>query len=210
MLQISVPSLGSTAANRSLRSAALPGHCGKAGPPGPSQSPPNTFFVAVCGEEEVPSYHQTGITDMLTCVSRERLVFRPTWPALRSHLIVRCDDVEEPIEPYLCPNEEHVKQIIEFGQGLLRRIRHGGNVRLLVHCAAGISRSPAAALVILSMRYGQGAEARAVRHLASIRPGCRPNTAIVRHGDSLLQRGGRLLHEVTVWRTKLAMGEAPA
>lgn len=162
----------------------------------------SNFTIAVCGEEEVPEYHEAEITDILTCVSPERPVLRPNWPTLRNHLIVRCDDVEEPIEHYVCPTEEHVKQMIQFGREALQRSERGSTVRLLVHCAAGISRSTAATLLILAMKLGKGAEAAAMHHLTSIRPICRPNAVIVNHGDRLLEREGRLVHEVLLWRAR--------
>jgi predicted protein tyrosine phosphatase len=162
--------------------------------------PGDNFTIFVCGEEEVPSYHDAGITEILTCISPRSAVLSPSWPTLRDHLIVRCDDVERPMDDYMCPNEEHVKHIIHFGQDLIRRNERGQKVRLLVHCAAGISRSTAAAFLILSMKYGKGAEHLAFRHLTSIRPICHPNAAIVGHGDRLLQREGRLVHQVAVWR----------
>ncbi|MSR65463.1 MAG: hypothetical protein EXS18_06745 [Verrucomicrobiae bacterium] len=166
------------------------------------RSPQNSFNISVCGEEEVPDFHGCGITDILTCISPERPVMRPNWPSLRNHLIVRCDDVEEPLQDYVCPNEEHVRQIIQFGHDTLNRNRRGDTVNILVHCAAGISRSTAATLLILSMKMGKGTEAAAMRHLTSIRPICRPNAEIVRHGDRLLQREGRIIQQVTMWKMR--------
>lgn len=161
------------------------------------------FSIAVCGEEEVPNFHKDGITDILTCVSPERPVIKPNWPTLRNHLIVRCDDVEEPLPHHTHPTEDHVRQMIAFGQGALQRCQRGNVVRVLVHCAAGISRSTAATLLILAMKYGKGAEATALRHLTRIRPQCRPNAAIVEHGDRLLHREGRLAREVATWKASV-------
>lgn len=166
-----------------------------------------SFSIAVCGEEEVPRFHKDGITDILTCVSPERPVIKPNWPTLRNHLIVRCDDVEEPLPHHTHPTEDHVLQMIAFGQDALQRSQRGNVVRVLVHCAAGISRSTAATLLILAMKYGKGAEATALRHLTRIRPQCRPNAAIVEHGDRLLQREGRLAREVAMWKTSVRRDE---
>jgi predicted protein tyrosine phosphatase len=167
-----------------------------------ARTPQSNFNIAVCGEEEVPDFHDKGITDLLTCISPDRAVLRPNWPTLRNHVIVRCDDVEEPIEDYVCPNEEHVRQIIQFGHDTLNRNRRGTPVNVLVHCAAGISRSTAATLLILSIKMGKGAEAAAMRHLTSIRPICRPNAVIVNIGDRLLEREGRLVQQLTLWKMR--------
>lgn len=83
----------------------------------------------------------------------------------------------------------------------------------LVHCAAGISRSSAAALVLLATLLGPGQEAAAVEALiqAVIQTRSRgyrdtflvlPNRRVTALCDSLLGREGRLLAE----RDKLVVG----
>jgi predicted protein tyrosine phosphatase len=74
----------------------------------------------------------------------------------------------------------------------------------IVHCGAGISRSSAAAVVMLAALGKPGAEAEAVEIVAeSVRQACErgfrgddfilPNRRLVDLGDHVLGRGGRLL-----------------
>jgi predicted protein tyrosine phosphatase len=86
------------------------------------------------------------------------------------------------------PNESHAIAIIEFA----RRIR---NIRgtLLCQCFAGISRSPAAALLCLAEWTGPGRERECVEQILAIRPAALPHRDLVRYGDRVLRRDGKLL-----------------
>jgi predicted protein tyrosine phosphatase len=90
------------------------------------------------------------------------------------------------------PNADHVAAILAAGAEALRDAAEGKSVRMLVHCSAGLSRSPAAALLILALEDGAGEEERSVERLAEIDPECLPNDRIVRLGDEVLGRDGRL------------------
>jgi len=173
----------------------------------PSAQAQANFGVVVCSLEEVPLHHEAQITDMLTCLGPEHPVIRPNWPGLQNHMILRFHDVETPSDEFICPTEEHVGQILRFGRNALRRCGKGERVRLLAHCAAGISRSAAAALLILAVHYGKGREPHAVRHLYSIRPQARPNATIVSLGDKLLQRQGILLRSALAFRQQMTQQE---
>jgi predicted protein tyrosine phosphatase len=70
----------------------------------------------------------------------------------------------------------------------------------LIHCAAGISRSTAAGLILLALRTGPGREEQAYEHLFRVRPRAVPNRRMVWMADHLLGRNGALvsLHR-TCW-----------
>jgi predicted protein tyrosine phosphatase len=88
------------------------------------------------------------------------------------------------------PQWEHVEALVSFCQRILVV---GGAT--LIHCAAGVSRSSASALTLLAMAYGPGREEEAVDALARLPGGhrARPNTALVRLADDILERDGALL-----------------
>jgi predicted protein tyrosine phosphatase len=71
-----------------------------------------------------------------------------------------------------------------------------------VHCHAGVSRSTAAAAILLAQR-NPGEEAAAFRHVARIRPGAWPNRRMVEIADRLLQRDGRLIDGLRAMRGDL-------
>jgi len=85
-------------------------------------------------------------------------------------------------------SEDDVRQIIELA-ATVRELK--GTV--LIHCEAGISRSPAAALVMYACWLGPGREREAMDRVLSQRPIAMPNRRIVALADKMLARGGRLL-----------------
>jgi predicted protein tyrosine phosphatase len=89
------------------------------------------------------------------------------------------------------PTESDVGRIIEAAEMLAER---GG--RVLAHCAAGVSRSSAAALIIYAVVLGQGREEEAMQRVLAQRPIARPNRRMIDIADRLLQRHGALLETV--------------
>jgi predicted protein tyrosine phosphatase len=86
------------------------------------------------------------------------------------------------------PTKDHVRQILSFARGV-----NAGDL-VLVHCAAGISRSSAAALVILASKVAPTAEGavEAIDRLLEAKAKIRPNQTMVRFADELLGFGGEL------------------
>lgn len=89
------------------------------------------------------------------------------------------------------PDESHVEQIIATAESL--RERSG---RVLVHCAAGISRSSAAAVILQTAILGPGSEEAVVRRVLEQRPIARPNRRMIAFADTLLGRDGKLVEAV--------------
>lgn len=86
------------------------------------------------------------------------------------------------------PTREHARAIINFAESI--REKKGA---LLCQCFGGISRSPAAALLCLSVWAGPGSEGACVEQVLSVRPAALPHADLVAFGDALLDRGGRLV-----------------
>jgi predicted protein tyrosine phosphatase len=63
---------------------------------------------------------------------------------------------------------------------------------LLVHCQAGISRSSAAAAIVIAVRLGSGREDEALDLLWQIHPPAHPNRHMLALADEILGTGGRL------------------
>jgi predicted protein tyrosine phosphatase len=85
------------------------------------------------------------------------------------------------------PKAEDVARIIAFAPDVARA---GGTC--VVHCAAGISRSTASGIVLLSAMLGPGQERRAANEVLALVPDAIPNTLIIRHADRLMSREGKL------------------
>jgi predicted protein tyrosine phosphatase len=67
---------------------------------------------------------------------------------------------------------------------------------MVVHCWAGISRSTAAAFVMLCALNPEAPEAAIARLLREASPTAFPNRLMIRLGDTLLGRAGRMLAAV--------------
>jgi predicted protein tyrosine phosphatase len=89
------------------------------------------------------------------------------------------------------PTPEHAKAIIEFAKSI--RDMDGA---LLCQCFAGISRSSAAAVLCLAVWIGPGREPECVESVRAIRPAAIPHPDLIRFGDKLLNRDGKLVDAI--------------
>ncbi|HEV7919635.1 MAG TPA: hypothetical protein VGR02_02475 [Thermoanaerobaculia bacterium] len=81
--------------------------------------------------------------------------------------------------------EHDVQRIIDAARTLAARPG-----RVLIHCAAGISRSSAAAFIIHTVLLGAGREDEALARVLEQRPIAKPNRRMLEIADRLLERGG--------------------
>lgn len=101
-------------------------------------------------------------------------------------LVLAFNDIDRLDRHWVAPSVEHVTQAIDFA----RQHKDG---KLLIHCAAGVSRSPAIALAIIADRLGAGGETDAVEYLFSTYASIQPNERVVACADRVLQRDRSLL-----------------
>ena len=105
-------------------------------------------------------------------------------------LILKFDDVIHQFGDLIIPTELHIKSALDFIE------QEADRKPILIHCHAGLSRSPAIALAILARWFGQSHEEAAVKMLLSIEPLSSPNSLIVALADELLQHKGKLVAAV--------------
>lgn len=103
-----------------------------------------------------------------------------------NHLRLTFDDINQPLPGHSPPGLEHLERLIDFGQ------RWNGNGSLISHCFAGVSRSSAAALILLS-QVNPGREREIGALMRARGPHFQPNRLMIEHAEQLLQAGGRLL-----------------
>ena len=149
----------------------------------------STFPIHVCSLDQVRELDVStydGIITIEDTTIREPFRVQTDEP---KQLILRFDDINEPMDDYVIPQMSHIKRALEFAD----KFEDGS---LLIHCHAGISRSSATALAVIAKRLGSGKEEAAVNTLEHINPNCRPNKSIVEMADELLERDGKLYKEV--------------
>jgi predicted protein tyrosine phosphatase len=153
------------------------------------------FSLAICGVSELDSKisrftpsHIVSITDP----GDDEIQFAPEMPVLRlSFFDVHAElrkvggkPVRQKVDDI--PSIRHAEAIIEFGRGM------PAGSKVLIHCWAGISRSTAAAFLLICM-HRPGDEYSAFQFLKALRPQAQPNRLIVKYADKLLNAGGRML-----------------
>jgi predicted protein tyrosine phosphatase len=102
------------------------------------------------------------------------------------------DDANPAKSGVAVPTIEHMRKLCDFAADIRNR-----ELRVLCHCTAGRSRSPAAALACLAVWHGIGREDESASQLFAIRPEAQPNRTLVRFAVDVLQRNGRLIAAVT-------------
>lgn len=143
--------------------------------------------------------------DMISLIAKEQAFHRPGVIAPDRHLTLSMNDIAfKGTGGLVAPDETHVRAIIEFAASWRQE------TPLLIHCWMGVSRSPAAALIAaLSIAPDQGEEGLA-RRLRAASPFATPNARLIEIGDTLLNRGGRLIAAVkAIGRGADADGNAP-
>jgi predicted protein tyrosine phosphatase len=149
--------------------------------------------LIICGLDELPLHAGASVTHVLSILDPEH----PTPDSFGSFgeydkLELRFDDIIDESSSKTAPQQSDIEALLRFGQSFEgTRDEH-----LLVHCHAGISRSSAAAaLLIAQARPDLSAEA-IFAHLARLRPQLWPNLRLIELGDSRLHRQGELVAEV--------------
>jgi predicted protein tyrosine phosphatase len=124
---------------------------------------------------------------MVTLLSPEHMIETPKGVMGERHLRLSMNDVADTWMSELPPSDHHVEKLIAFGR------TWDGRAPMLVHCWAGVSRSTAAAYILLCDRLGAGAEHDIAKALRRRAPHACPNPLLVRLADKALGRKGRMV-----------------
>jgi predicted protein tyrosine phosphatase len=161
------------------------------------------YRLTICGLGELAGFAEAGVSHVLS-------ILDPDWPdppAFRlyppHHRVVRrFDDVLAPVGDAAPPEVGDVDAILALADRLAaEEARH-----VLVHCHAGVSRSTAAAVILLA-RDHPGREAEAFDVLGRLRPRSWPNSRMVAIADRLLRREGALLAALEDHQRRVAAGD---
>lgn len=161
----------------------------------PSPSHP----VTVCGIPELPQHSMRGVTHVLSIIDTHE----PCPAALDGyfeieHELIRFDDVVAEYPGFIACTPAHIEQVLAFGE----RVHARPDSHVLVHCHAGISRSTAAAAILMT-QHAPGREEEAFLKLLSMRKHGWPNTRMIEFADHLMKRDGALLRGLEVYRRAL-------
>lgn len=159
------------------------------------------YKLTICGLTELPDLCDDNVTHLLSVLD----VHCPVpdtferYPALERELL-RFDDVVGEFPGFTACTMADIERLLVFGE----RVNAAGEAarHLLIHCHAGISRSTAAAAVMMA-QFNPGRETEAFLALLQIRRHAWPNTRVVEMADRILGRGGALLDGLVAYRRAL-------
>jgi len=146
--------------------------------------------ITICGISELGDHCETGVTHVLSILDTH-------WPdpeaftdfPLHRREALRFHDVLAPAPGLIHPTEEHVAQLLLFG----RDVEVAGELaHLLIHCHAGISRSTAAAALLLAQENPARPAADIFDEISVLRPRAWPNLVMLEIGEAALGRRGEL------------------
>jgi predicted protein tyrosine phosphatase len=148
-----------------------------------------TIFVAPLSLVET-TVADANVSHLVTVINGETLIDTPPGIGPDRHLRLAMNDICEPQPGLVLPCETHVADLVRFAREWDRQ------APLLIHCWAGISRSPAAAFISLCALNPEGAELELARSLRRASPTAYPNRLLVALGDEILSRDGRMIAAV--------------
>ncbi|HJV40249.1 protein tyrosine phosphatase [Caulobacter sp.] len=108
----------------------------------------------------------------------------------RPATVLRFNDIVEPRPGLIEPTASSIREIIGLGQRLPPA------ATLLIHCFAGVSRSPAAAYILACAATSAGEEEALAAVLRAASPGATPNALMIALADDILGRGGAMSRSI--------------
>jgi predicted protein tyrosine phosphatase len=149
--------------------------------------------ITICGISELGLHCEAGVTHVLS-------ILDPAWPdpeAFRDfpphrREALRFHDVIEPTQGDV-PTGDHVARLLAFGEDVMVA---GTAAHLLIHCHAGISRSTAAAVLLLAKAEPARRPEDIFAEVARLRPRAWPNLLLLELGERALGRTGEIVPAV--------------
>ena len=148
------------------------------------------FQLTICGIEELEGHCAEGVTHVLS-------ILDPGWPEpdslsrfdINRRLRLRFHDVIESQPGWIAPERWDVELLLAFSRDLTM----ANEVHLLVHCHAGVSRSTAAATLVMAQTCHDRPAAEVLQEVVRLRPRAWPNLRILELGDEILGRRGEIV-----------------
>jgi predicted protein tyrosine phosphatase len=162
------------------------------------------FKITICGIEELSEHSDANVTHVVS-------ILDPSTPepeafgryGEHAKLELRFHDViEDHVPGFVSPGRHHVEELLAFGRDALAEPGEHGHI--LIHCHMGISRSTAAAVLLLAAGRPDWSAAQVMAHIAGIRGKAWPNLRMIELGDDILGQGGSLVEAVRDRHRQLA------
>lgn len=148
------------------------------------------FQLTICGIDELACHCAGRVTHVLS-------ILDPGWPEpeplsgfdIDRRLRLRFHDVIEAQPGWIAPERWDIELLLAFSRDLDRV----GETHLLIHCHAGLSRSTAAAALVLAQSRPETRADELLGEVVRLRPRAWPNLRILELGDEILGRHGEIV-----------------
>lgn len=149
---------------------------------------PKIIITPLSGLEQTIREH--GPSHVVTLLSPEHMIETPEGLDPERHLKIGMNDIADPAHGTSPPHDDHIQSLLEFGR------LWEATAPLVVHCWAGISRSTAAAFILMCDRLDHVRESEIANALRTRAPHASPNRLMVKLADEALGREGRMVHAI--------------
>lgn len=139
----------------------------------------------------VDTVRGSGARSLVTILTAGASLVRPCEIARERHLRIAVSDIDTPREGHVLPGDEHIDRLLAFLEEWDRA------APLVIHCYAGVSRSPAAAFVAACALAPQRCEFELAQELRRASPTATPNRRLVALADRRLAREGRMVAAIS-------------
>jgi predicted protein tyrosine phosphatase len=147
----------------------------------------NNGRIHVCSMTRVVDMvRETGARSLITILTAGASLVRPREIHPDRHLQMTLSDIDEPRDGHILPGEGHIDRLLAFLSAWER------DAPLLIHCYAGVSRSPAAAYVAVCALAPHRCEMDLALALRRASPTATPNRRLIALADGRLGRQGRM------------------
>lgn len=127
---------------------------------------------------------------LITLLSDKHMIETPAEIPQANHLRLEFSDITAPETGLTMPGKSHVERLLAFGHGW------SGSAPLISQCWAGVSRSMAAAYILMCDMAGEGSEYAIARKMRDTAPQANPNRLLVALADQIMGREGRMIDAV--------------
>ncbi|GHC78394.1 tyrosine phosphatase family protein [Limoniibacter endophyticus] len=151
---------------------------------------PLGLTIRVCPLAKLPQcIDRNPPSRLLSLLTQGTEMVRPEKIAAEDHLLLQMHDIHRPLHGMSAPAQDQVARMLQFARDWASESKGD----LLVHCYAGVSRSPASAYAIACALRADIDERELAQQLRDASSVATPNPLIVALADDLLGREGRMV-----------------
>lgn len=147
---------------------------------------PNGRLYCCSLTKVVDTVRESGARSLVTILTAGASLVRPCEIARERHLRIAVSDIDAPRDGHMLAGDEDIDRLLAFLDEWDRA------EPLVIHCYAGVSRSPAAAFIAACALAPHRPEIELAHVLRRASPTATPNRRLVALADRKLGRSGRM------------------